>query len=587
MSPAHQRENRLPASKRLTVAMTALAQDPAIVDAAGVPLTVPLTVRLDVPADLICAGPRGHRFHVVDYDASTNVFRAPRPIAPSWSYSDRYRARAGSNGLSLAEDPDFHAQHVYAVASRTLGVFERALGRRVAWSFDDHELFLVPHAFEEENAFYSPDDRAILFGYFEGPAGRVNTCLSHDIVAHETTHAILDGLRPGLEEPGLPDQPAFHEAFADVVALLSLITLAESVDRILALPDPEGLPAGDGAAGPPSGRIAASLLSPAALRRSILTGIGEQFGRAVGSGASLRQSAARRPERDWALRRPEPHDRGDVLVYVMLDVLIRMWTRRLAPLVDQRGTVDRARASEEGAKAAEHLLQMSIRALDYCPPLELEFADFAAAILRSDRVTAPDDPHGYRDAVRAGFRSVGVEADPGRIDDVAGNELVAPGALNVAALRQSPDEVYRFIWANARRLGISRDWRVRVDPLAFAERVGPDGLLVSEIIACYTQSLDTTIGEWPAGRAPSGIPASTRVDLLGGGVLIFDQFGLLRFHVVRPLQDWDRQRRRLEYLNAGGFFDSSDRLGFSLGDKRGQRFAALHRPSIDDDEGFR
>jgi len=47
----------------------------------------------------------------------------------------------------------------------------------------------------------------------------VFTCLSHEIVAHETAHALLDGMARGLVAPTNRDMLAFHEAFADVIAL--------------------------------------------------------------------------------------------------------------------------------------------------------------------------------------------------------------------------------------------------------------------------------------------------------------------------------------------------------------------------------
>ena len=79
--------------------------------------------------------------------------------------------------------------------------------------------------------------KALLFGYFPAvartagrhlPGGMVFTCLSHDIVAHETTHALLDGLHRRFLEPTNPDVLAFHEAFADIVALFQHFTSARS-----------------------------------------------------------------------------------------------------------------------------------------------------------------------------------------------------------------------------------------------------------------------------------------------------------------------------------------------------------------------
>ena len=50
---------------------------------------------------------------------------------------------------------------------------------------------------------------------------RVFTCLSHDIIAHEVTHAIIDGIRTYFTQPSNPDVLAFHEAFADLAALFN------------------------------------------------------------------------------------------------------------------------------------------------------------------------------------------------------------------------------------------------------------------------------------------------------------------------------------------------------------------------------
>src|SRR6185436_14690235 len=109
------------------------------------------------------------------------------------------------------------------VVMTTIKNFERAIGRPVMWSdrtpadmgkdypqMTDADweatyvprLAIFPHALREANAYYSPSKKALLFGYFPAsevgdsavyPGGVVFGCLSHDIVAHETAHAILDG----------------------------------------------------------------------------------------------------------------------------------------------------------------------------------------------------------------------------------------------------------------------------------------------------------------------------------------------------------------------------------------------------------
>ena len=126
---------------------------------------------------------------------------------------------------------------VYAVAMKTIAHFEKALGREAMWADHDpaggqkgqflQRLRVHPHALRAANAFYSPAKKALLFGYFRAgtdglhvPGSTVFSCLSSDIVAHETAHALLDGMHSRFIEPTHPDGLAFHEAFADIVAIL-------------------------------------------------------------------------------------------------------------------------------------------------------------------------------------------------------------------------------------------------------------------------------------------------------------------------------------------------------------------------------
>ena len=85
------------------------------------------------------------------------------------------------------------------------------------------------------NAGYSREAGDLSFGYFRAgekaagftlKGGLISTALSHDIVAHETTHALLDGLRSAFLDPTNVDVPAFHEGFSDLVALFLHFTYA-------------------------------------------------------------------------------------------------------------------------------------------------------------------------------------------------------------------------------------------------------------------------------------------------------------------------------------------------------------------------
>jgi hypothetical protein len=186
--------------------------------------------------DQLEPGPINDYLEVIDYDPSSDLFYAPVDLnAPFLLAQD---------GLPPSEGcPQFHQQMVFAVAMRTIRNFERALGRVVLWAGDRNasqdtpdrsftrRLRIYPHGLREKNAYYSPSKCALLFGYFKHPEGDtassswVFTCLSQDIVAHETTHAILHGMQQRSIESSNLDSLAFHEAFADIIALLQHFSL--------------------------------------------------------------------------------------------------------------------------------------------------------------------------------------------------------------------------------------------------------------------------------------------------------------------------------------------------------------------------
>ena len=182
-------------------------------------------------------GPMGEYFEIDDVDAADAFYGMVNLDDPRLLAQD---------GLPPSEgNPHFHQQMVYAVAMSTVQHFERALGRPVFWRPMPDRTFrrrltLRPHALRQANAFYSPENVALLFGYFDAdaddpgtdlPGGRIYSCLSHDIIAHETTHAILDGMQRHFNQPTNPDVLAFHEAFADLVALLQHFALTDVLEH--------------------------------------------------------------------------------------------------------------------------------------------------------------------------------------------------------------------------------------------------------------------------------------------------------------------------------------------------------------------
>jgi hypothetical protein len=555
-----------------TRTLTIVAQDPAVRVGEKI-----LTTPVDVPAENLAAGPRGYRVHVIDYDASTRTLY--KPFKYPDDAIDPFREPTNDTVLN---DPNFHAQNVYAIIMRTLARFEFALGRRVGWSFPGHQLKVAPHAFADANAFYSERDEALMFGYFPGRQDTIFSCLSHDVVAHETTHALVDGLRGRYSDPASPDQAAFHEGFADVVALLSVFSLRDVVKTVL---DWQA----DRPTTPPeeANLIRRQDTSPEALRGSLLLGLAEQMGQELSRvrGSALRRSVELTPSADYLSPAQfpefqEPHRRGEILVAAMMNAFLTIWTQRLSTLGFIRGEwLSRDRVAEEAAEAADYLLTMAIRALDYTPPIHLEFSDFLSALLTADYEIRPDDSKYYfRRHLLESFQRYGIppSSSAGQMPE-AGLWQPPPQAmvydrLRFHALSRDPDEMFRFVWENRDTLKLSDDAYIRVESLRPCLRIAPDdGFPLHETVAECIQLVElearelNTIGV----HKPVGMPDNTKVTLRGGVALIFDEFGRLKFAVGTRLLNSERQTEWLQYLWDYGYFES----GASLR----RRFSGMHR----------
>jgi hypothetical protein len=318
----------------------------------------------------------------------------------------------------------------YAVAMRTIDRFERALGRKVLWARrrpakgeavpDDgyvRKLRIYPHALREANAYYNPEKIALLFGYFpaadsSGSVVRGSVIfgvVSQDIVAHETTQALLEGLHPRYSERTNADMAAFHEAFADIVALFQHFSMPESLTRQIRQAKGSTTDIGH-----------------------CLAQLAQQFGQATGMHGALRRFVGYFGASAPVLTddMTEPHTRGAILISAVFAAFLTIYQARCADLIrlvtNGSGilpggeiSVDLAnRLANEASKTAEHVLNMCIRALDYCPPVNLEFGDYLRAIVTADRDLVHDDRRGYRVAFIDAFRERGiVPYDIRRLDE--------------------------------------------------------------------------------------------------------------------------------------------------------------------------
>jgi hypothetical protein len=544
--------------------MPVLAQDCGIKRPDG---TI-LTASVSVPWEDLVGGPGGHRVQVVDYDSTTRTMYKPVEVPPG-DVPDP----AGND--EILNDPAFHARNVYALVMRTLARFEYALGRRVSWCFRAHQLKVVPHAFEEMNSFYSREAEALVFGYYRREDQPVFMCLSHDIVVHETTHALVDGLRNRFMAPSSPDQAAFHEGFADVVALLSVFSLRDVLNLLV-----------DRTSTSVDGVIPRSEVTAEKLKESVLLGLADDMVEESGTARinALRRSVELEPSVHMLERVEflEPHRRGEVLVAATMRAFVDAWVRRLdAPDAARTEYVEIRRVAEEGADVAATLLTMVIRALDYTPPVHLTFGDFLSAAVTADsEIRADDTRYGLRQGLLDWFGRYGITPASGTPDGLwipSELQLVNEG-VRFGSLQTDAVEMFRLVWSNRAKLSLTPTAYMRIASLRPCVRTSPDdGLPLRETVAECLQYVKIHASELPLYGLvkPTGMPDATEVALEGGSTLILDDYGRLKYEVHNRLpepnvkKDVTTAQKRLQYLWEQGYFEP----GASLA----ARLASLHR----------
>ena len=372
-------------------------------------------LEIDVRYEPVAPGPVGDLLTVADFDGARQVWYRPVDLDDP--------AILARGGLWPSEsDPRTHQQVVYAVAMSVIERFERFLGRRFRWQ-GKQSLVLIPHAFEGRNAFFDPERRAVLFGYYRAdlrapganlPGQLMFTCLSVDVVAHEVTHALVHRLRPSYSVATNADVLAWHEAFADLVALFHHFAFPEVVSEAVAsssgdLHDAQGL-----------------------------LDLALEFGESTGRGGALRSAIGSPPDPAAFRDLLEPHARGAQFVAAVFDAYLMAYQASIADLLriatGGTGVLPPghlhpdlvARVTYEAVKNADRLLGMVVRAFDYLPVVDVTFGDVVRAIVTADRGLYPDDESHLRARLVEALRRRGIF--PVGIMSLADDALVWPDA---------------------------------------------------------------------------------------------------------------------------------------------------------------
>ncbi|MDT5401956.1 MAG: hypothetical protein QOK33_5187 [Mycobacterium sp.] len=466
------------------------------------------SVVADVVYETVGPGPAGRLVEVIDYDPVHHCWYEPIDLdAPSVMLN---------SGLDVAEaDPRFHQQMVYAVVVRVLETFERALGRPFRWR-GTRRLRVYPHAFVGENAYFDEDLFALLFGYFAAseddpgpnlPGQTVFTALSHDIIAHETTHAVVNRLRKHYSNPTNLDVLAFHEGFADIMAILQHFTYPEIVAEHIAA-------------------TRADLTDRTMSETNPLLSLASQFGYASGSAAPLR-TALMNPDTNAYRNATEEHDRGAVLVAAVIDGFMRSYHDAIADLLriatSGSGVLKPGalhpdlvkRIADTASVTADRVAQICIRAFDYLPPVDITFSDYLRALVTSDTDLFPDDTVHLRSNLIEGFRARGIYP--------AGVASLAERSLRLE--RRDPHEFPPLPFVKERLLDAAREFdRRRRSDHATAAHTEAD-----------SESHDPVVGAQPSEWAAREDQDSWATALHGWAMKHWKKLGLAKPTATRPI----------------------------------------------------
>ncbi len=224
-----------------------------------------------------------------------------------------------------------------------------------------------------------------------------------------------------------------------------------------------------------------------------------------------------------------------------------------------------AALAEEASAIASHFLNICIRAIDYCPPVDMDLGEYLRALITADADLVADDRWCYREALLRAFQRRRIfpanvdfmsedavrwqpPAQPLAVPGLAFSELRFNGDPNRAAserelLRQAA-VLGEFVTqpANARALHLSAPGAKlpphvtyvappTIQSVRTARRTTPDGSVKFDLVAEVTQACTVE-------------HAGELLDFMGGCTLILDPFGEVRYAVYKRLDSVERQRRQ-------------------------------------------
>jgi hypothetical protein len=290
------------------------------------------------------------------------------------------------------------------------------------------------------------------------------------------------------------------------------------------------------------------------------------------------------------------------------------------------------RLADEGTKAAGHVLNICIRALDYFAPVDPTFGDYLRALITADVDVVPDDPFNYRVAFIEAFRRYAIcprdvrslsvesllwnEPDPEvqeaiiaalNIYDMAAD--LTPDWVTASNRKRVYDQCFRSriklqefldqidsddkyalpfqnLWLFYKKDGPKTILRgesglpkMEVQSIRPSHRLTPSGDAVTDLVISIIQKRKGFLDEEEQAKADSDTPTNEPGDftMFGGCTILVDlDSKKVRYAIGKRVESERRLKVQRQYLKDRGYSS----LHLTYLDNPSSAFALLHDPQF-------
>ena len=203
------------------------------------------------------------------------------------------------------------------------------------------------------------------------------------------------------------------------------------------------------------------------------------------------------------------------------------------------------RLAKEAAKISGQFANICIRALDYCPPIDILFGDFLRALITADYDLVPDDRYEYRAAFIEAFRLRGIRPEgvvsysedslrwcpPEEMKGCPRSPVCKGLDFDVFNLptpaQQKKNAIILSLFGknNSVALGLTPGVPVQAHSFHPVHRVGPDGRLRVEIVAELMQQIEVRLD--PKDKK------SAKFTFRGGTTIVLSREGEVRYAIQK------------------------------------------------------